>query len=128
MSARILVADDDPFIRRLVVFTLKKRGHTIIEAGDGDAALALVRQEHPDLAVLDVLMPGMTGLEVTHELAQDPTTAKIPVLILSASAQASEIEAGLASGATSYLVKPFEPKMLGERVEEILQRHKPDPA
>jgi CheY-like chemotaxis protein len=120
VSARILVADDDPFIRRLVAFTLKKRRYEILEAEDGMAALNLARQEKPDLAVLDVLMPEMTGLEVTKALAQDAATAHIPILILSASAQQSEIDAGLASGAAAYLVKPFEPKVLGERVAEIL--------
>lgn len=120
MSARILVADDDPFIRRLVVFTLKKRGYEILEAGDGMTALNLARQEKPDLVVLDVLMPEMTGLEVTKALAQDGATQNIPILILSASAQQSEIEAGLASGATAYIIKPFEPKALGERVAALL--------
>ena len=122
MSMRIVVADDDPFIRRLVVFTLKKRGYEILEASDGAAALDLVRQAKPDLVVLDVLMPEMTGLEVTKILAQDSATAQIPILIISASAQRAEIEAGLASGATAYLVKPFEPKVLGERVAEILAK------
>jgi CheY-like chemotaxis protein len=124
MSIRIVVADDDPFIRRLVVFTLKKRGYEILEASNGATALDLVRQAQPDLAVLDVLMPEMTGLEVTKILSQDPTTSNIPVLILSASAQQTEIEAGLASGATAYLVKPFEPKVLGERVAEILAKQR----
>jgi CheY-like chemotaxis protein len=122
MSIRIVVADDDPFIRRLVVFTLKKRGYDTLEVSNGAAALDLVRQAKPDLAVLDVLMPEMTGLEVTKILSQDPTTSNIPILILSASAQQSEVEAGLASGATAYLVKPFEPKVLGERVAEILEK------
>ncbi len=120
MSIRILVADDDPFIRRLVVFTLKKRGYEILEASDGRIALETARREKPDLAVLDVLMPELTGLEVTQALGSDPQTCHMPILILSASAQQSEIEAGLASGATSYLVKPFEPKALGERVAAIL--------
>jgi len=122
MSIRILVADDDPFIRRLVLFTLQKRGYEILEASDGAAALDLVRREKPDLAVLDVLMPAMNGLDVTRTLAQDPATSHIPILILSASAQQSEIETGLASGATAYLIKPFEPKVLGERVAAILEK------
>ncbi len=122
MSIRILVADDDPFIRRLVVFTLKKRGYEILEASDGASALKLARQEKPALVVLDVLMPGMTGLEVTQTLSQDPATAQIPIVILSANAQQTDIDAGLASGATAYLVKPFEPKMLGERVAKILAK------
>jgi CheY-like chemotaxis protein len=120
MSICIVVADDDPFIRRLVTFTLKKRGYVILEASDGATALNLIRQERPALAVLDVLMPEMNGLAVTRALAQDSTTSQIPVLILSASAQQAEIEAGLASGATSYLIKPFEPKTLGEHVAKIL--------
>ena len=122
MSIRILVADDDPFIRRLVVFTLKKRGYHVLEACDGATALNLARQEQPNLVVLDVLMPEMTGLEVTRALAQDPATSHIPVLILSANAQRSDIEAGLTSGATAYVVKPFEPKVLGEHVAEILAK------
>ena len=122
MSIRIVVADNDPFIRRLVVFTLKKRGYEILEASDGATALDLVRQAQPDLAVLDVLMPEMTGLEVTRALAQDPATSHIPVLILSANAQRSDIAAGFASGAIAYLVKPFEPKVLGEQVAEILAK------
>jgi CheY-like chemotaxis protein len=122
MSHRILVADDDPFIRRLVAFTLKKRGYEIVEACDGATALNLARQAHPNLVVLDVLMPEMNGLDVTRALAQDPATTDIPILILSASAQQSEIEAGLASGAAAYLVKPFEPKVLSERVAELLRK------
>ncbi|MCI0475236.1 MAG: response regulator [Anaerolineales bacterium] len=122
MSVRILVADDDPFIRQLVVFTLKTRGYEILEASNGAAALALARQTQPDLVVLDVLMPEMTGLQVTKTLSQDPATAHIPIVILSANAQQSDIDAGLASGAVAYLVKPFEPKILAERVAEILER------
>jgi two-component system alkaline phosphatase synthesis response regulator PhoP len=122
MSLRIVVADDDPFIRRLVAFTLKKRGYAVLEACDGATALNLAQQEHPDLVVLDVLMPEMNGLDVTRALAQDPATCDIPILILSASAQRSEIEAGLASGAAAYLVKPFEPKVLGEHVAALLEK------
>jgi CheY-like chemotaxis protein len=122
MSFRILVADDDPFIRRLIAFTLKKRGYEILEADNGATALHLARQEKPDLVVLDVLMPAMTGLEVTKILSQDPATAHIPIVILSANAQQAEIDAGLASGAIAYLIKPFEPKALGERVAEILTK------
>lgn len=120
MSIRIVVADGDPFVRRLVAFTLKKRGYEILEASEGAAALDLVRREKPALAVLEVALPGMSGLAVTRALSQDPTTANIPILILSASAQRPEIDAGLASGAAAYVVKPFEPKVLAERVAEIL--------
>ncbi|MEW5720203.1 MAG: response regulator [Chloroflexota bacterium] len=123
MSLRIVVADDDPFIRRLVAFTLTKFGYEVLEACDGAAALNLVRDVRPDLVVLDVLMPEMDGLEVTRALVQDPTTSNIPILILSANAQRSDIEAGLESGASAYVTKPFEPKVLGERVAELLGKN-----
>ena len=120
MSARIVVADDEADIRRLVVFTLRRQGYTILEAGTGDAALALIRQEKPDLAVLDVMMPGLTGLEVAQALRSDPSTASIPVIMLSAKGQAAEVQAGLASGAGAYLVKPFNREELIGRVAEAL--------
>ncbi|MBM3128165.1 MAG: response regulator [Chloroflexi bacterium] len=122
MSIRILVADDDAFIRQLVAFTLKTRGYEVLEARDGAAALALARQTLPDVVVLDVLMPELSGLEVTRALTQDPATAHIPIVIVSANAQQADIAAGLASGAVAYLIKPFEPRALAERVAEILER------
>ncbi len=120
MTARIVVADDEADIRRLIVFTLHRRGYEIIEASTGDGALAEVQKTMPDLVVLDVMMPGLTGLEVSKLLAADPATASIPILILSAMGQAAEIEAGLSSGAHSYLVKPFVPRELADRVAEML--------
>ncbi|MGH2352890.1 MAG: response regulator transcription factor [Chloroflexota bacterium] len=120
MSARIVVADDEADIRRLIVFTLRRRGYTVLEASAGDAALELVRQERPDLVVLDVMMPGMSGLEAAQALSGDPATAGIPVIILSAKGQAAEVEAGLTSGARAYLVKPFAPQDLASRVAGVL--------
>ena len=120
MSPRIVVADDEADIRRLIVFVLKRRGYTVMEADAGDVALELIRRELPDLVTLDVMMPGLTGLEVAEALAADPATAAIPVIILSAKGQAAEVQAGLQSGARSYLVKPFESKELAERVEQLL--------
>lgn len=120
MSARILVADDEADILRLTCFILRKRGYTVIEANAGDMALDLIRRETPDLAVLDVMMPGMSGIEVAQEVAKDPATAQIPVVILSAKGQMAEVEAGLSTGARAYLTKPFTPQELAERVAEIL--------
>jgi two-component system, OmpR family, response regulator MtrA len=120
MTARIVVADDEADIRRLIVFTLRRRGYEIIEASTGDSALAQVRDSMPDLVVLDVMMPGLTGLEISRLLAADAATASIPILMLSAMGQAAEIEAGLSSGAHSYLVKPFAPRELADRVAEML--------
>ena len=108
-APRIVVADDEADIRRLTVFTLQRRGYTVLEATAGDTALDLIRAEQPDLAVLDVMMPGLSGLEVAHALSQDSATARIPVILLSAKGQASEVQQGLASGARFYMVKPFSP-------------------
>ncbi len=117
---RIVVADDEPGIRRLLVFTLHRRGSTVLEADTGDSALELIRAERPDLVVLDVMMPGLSGPEVIQLLRRDPATAEIPALLLSARGRASEIAAGLASGARSYLVKPFDPRELVARVDALL--------
>lgn len=120
MSARIVVADDEADIRRLIVFTLKRRGYAVLEASAGDDALVMIRAERPDLAVLDVMMPGLSGLEVAAALATEPATATIPIVMLSAKGQAAEVQAGLASGARAYLVKPFSTQELAERVAEFL--------
>lgn len=120
MSGTILIADDEPNIRQLIAFTLRRRGYTVLEAEDGTVALERIRRERPDLAVLDVMMPGLTGLAVTRQLGLDPETAAIPIILLSAKGQGSEIEAGLASGARLYLVKPFSPRELADRVAEVL--------
>jgi len=120
MSARILVADDEADIRRLIVFTLRRRGYDVSEADAGDTALTKIQTEQPELALLDVMMPGMSGLEVAHKVKSDPATAHIPIIMLSAKGQAAEVEAGLASGALSYLIKPFSPQDLAARVAEVL--------
>jgi DNA-binding response OmpR family regulator len=120
VSPRIVVADDDPDIRRLIVFTLKRRGYAVREATDGDAALALVSEDVPDLVVLDVMMPGRTGLEVAAALRGAPETAAIPIVMLSAKGQETEVQAGLRSGAQSYLVKPFSPQALAAEVAALL--------
>lgn len=120
MSARIVVADDEADIRRLIVFMLRRRGHAVLEASAGDVALDLIRRERPDLVVLDVMMPGLSGLEVAQALADEPATAAIPVVILSAKGQVTEVEAGLNTGARAYLVKPFTPSDLAERIEAVL--------
>jgi two-component system phosphate regulon response regulator PhoB len=121
VSKTILIADDEPNIRQLVAFTLRRRGFEIVEAEDGITALDLIRQSAPDLVVLDVMMPGLTGIAVLQQLSADPATAEIPVVLLSAKGQGVEIEEGLASGARLYLVKPFSPRELADRVAEVLE-------
>ena len=122
MSARILVVDDEEDIRRLFATVLRRRGYTVVEAADGETALALVGQEAPDLVMLDVAMPGMSGVAVAVALAADPATAHIPIIIVSASGQRRQVEKGLASGAYAYLVKPVELPDLLARVAEALDQ------
>jgi DNA-binding response OmpR family regulator len=116
----VLIADDDPDILALVTFKVKQAGYTLITATDGAAALAAARETTPDLVVLDVSMPRMSGLEVCRELRADPATSKVPVLLLTARAQEADIEAGFDVGADDYVVKPFSPRELVARITAIL--------
>ena len=121
MKPRLVIADDEVDIRRLIVFLL--RSYDLHEAQNGRLALELIREVRPDLVLLDVMMPEMTGLEVLVAIRENPLTASIPVVLLSAKGQAAEIEQGLQSGATRYLVKPFESQALRACVEEVLREY-----
>jgi DNA-binding response OmpR family regulator len=120
--ATVLLAEDDADIQFLVTFKLRREGYQVREFGDGLSALADARAHPPDLALLDIMMPGMTGLEVCRELRKDPATANIPVILLTALAQEADITAGLAAGADDYVVKPFSPRELITHVNAILAR------
>jgi DNA-binding response OmpR family regulator len=124
----VLIADDDPDILGLIAFKVGKAGFTVVTATDGIAALELARRTLPAIAVLDVSMPGLSGLEVCREMRADPALAKIPVLLLTARAQERDIEAGFDVGATDYMVKPFSPRELVARIEAILGPDDDDPA
>jgi CheY-like chemotaxis protein len=121
MKPRLVIADDEADIRHLIVFLL--RSYDLYEAQNGRRALELIREVQPDLVLLDVMMPEMTGLEVLDAMREHPLTASIPVVLLSAKGQAAEIEQGLQSGATRYLVKPFESQALRACVEEVLREY-----
>lgn len=119
MNKRIVVADDEPDISLLVSLLL--RDYTITRARCGEESLALIRQQRPDLAILDITMPDLSGMEVARALLADPWTASIPIIFLSALGETIEIEAGLAVGAAKYLVKPIEPDELLQAVKKVLQ-------
>ena len=121
MKPRLVIADDEADICRLIMFLL--RSYDLSEAQNGKRALELIREVQPDVALLDIMMPEMTGLEVLDAVRGNPVTASIPIILLSAKGQAAEIERGLQSGATRYLVKPFEPLALRTCVAEVLQEH-----
>ena len=120
--AKIVVADDDADIRDLVVFKLQHSGHDIVAVGDGAAAVAACQLEAPDLVILDVMMPGMSGLEACRAMRADPTLAGVPVILLTARAQEADIEDGFSVGADDYVVKPFSPRELASRVDAVLER------
>lgn len=118
----ILVAEDDPDIRDLIVFRLKRSGWRIVQAGDGQQAIDLARDDRPDVAVLDWMMPVKSGIEVIAEMRDDPELSAVPILMLSARAQEPDIVQGFTSGATDYLTKPFSPQELHMRVQALLTR------
>jgi two-component system, OmpR family, response regulator MtrA len=120
--ARIVVADDDADIRDLVGFKLRQAGHDVETVEDGAAAVAAAQAVRPDLVILDVMMPGMGGLDATRALRLDPALARVPVILLTARAQESDIEQGFGAGADDYVVKPFSPRELASRVAAVLAR------
>lgn len=111
---RLLIVDDDPTIRRVLALNFEDAGYEVTVASDGDEATQLARSLHPDVMILDVMMPGSDGYTVLRALRTSPQTDDIPVVLLSAKASDAEVFAGWQAGADSYVTKPFE-------VEEVLQ-------
>ena len=118
----VLVADDNGVVRDLIVFRLERSGYRVVAASDGQEALRIAREEVPDLAILDVMMPNLTGVEVTQRLRADDATSQIPVILLTARVQEVDIARGFEAGADDYIRKPFNPQELRARVQAILGR------
>lgn len=116
----LLIADDEEHLRLLVATTLSGPDYRIIEARDGDEAFDLAHREHPDLMILDWMMPQRTGIEVLEALREDPATTEIPVILLTAKAQKADRNQALLLGIRGYLVKPFSPLDLIELVDKVL--------
>jgi CheY-like chemotaxis protein len=117
----VVIADDESSMRLLVHATIESDDYTVIEACDGAEAWAMVMQHRPSLVLLDVQMPGQSGLDVLRLIKADPTLAKTRVILLTAKAQEADVEEGLIAGADFYLTKPFSPLDLLTRVEEALE-------
>ena len=117
---RILVADDEPEVVDLVRMVLELEGYTVLEAADGQQALLRTQAEQPDLVLLDVRMPKMSGLAVLERLSQIPATATIPVIMLSVVTTYPEIRTALQRGAVAYLTKPFELREMSRLVARVL--------
>ena len=120
--AKILVAEDEPDIRDLIAFTLRFAGHDVVTVGNGVEAIERAPEVLPDLILMDVRMPRMTGYEACQRLKADPAVQHIPVVFLSAKGQDTEIRIGMDAGASDYLLKPFAPNELTEHVTRLLDR------
>jgi len=121
--AKILIAEDERDIRDLITFTLRFAGHEVTAASNGAEAVEQVEKVMPDLIMLDVRMPKMTGYEACEQIKSQEATKHIPVVFLSAKGQDTEVRTGMEVGATDYILKPFAPDKLTERVAEILKKH-----
>lgn len=129
MNLKVLVAEDEPDVLSLLASNLRNAGFEVFKAEDGAAALACARSQSPNLVLLDLNLPSMTGLEVCRLLKSDPSTAKIPIIMLTAKAEEIDRIVGLELGADDYVTKPFSPRELILRIKNVLRRTtKPDDA
>jgi CheY-like chemotaxis protein len=115
---RILIADDDPVILRLIQVNLELEGYEVLTANNGEEAVQVANAEHPDLVILDIMMPRLDGYQACEQLKATESTREIPVIFLSAKAQQGDIEKGQSFGVAAYLTKPFDPTELLEVVEK----------
>lgn len=122
---RILIADDEPDVLSLLALNLQRAGFEVLKAEDGEKALNLARTENPSMVVLDLMMPGLSGLEVAKQLKLQPATSRIPVLMLTAKADEVDRIVGLELGADDYVTKPFSPREIVLRVQSVLRRSEP---
>jgi DNA-binding response OmpR family regulator len=121
-QVRILVADDDRDIRDLVTFKLGQAGFNVQAVDDGTAALAAIEADPPDLAVLDVMMPGLSGIDVLRKIRDAERMSGVRVILLTARSRDADVDAGFATGADDYIIKPFSPRELLHRVNAALAR------
>lgn len=124
--AKLLIVEDEADIRELISFNLEMSGYDVEKARDGEEGLALAKGGGFDLIILDLMLPGMDGLKVCAQLKKDPSTAAIPVIMLTARSEDDDIVSGLETGADDYITKPFSPRILIARVKAALRRSGPD--
>jgi two-component system alkaline phosphatase synthesis response regulator PhoP len=125
--ASVLVVEDEENILELVTFNLKREGYKVTGVASGEEALAAARSKRPDLVVLDLMLPGIDGLEVCRRLRRDERTAEVPIIMLTARGEEADIVTGLELGADDYLTKPFSPKVLLARIRTVLRRREAPP-
>lgn len=125
---KILVVDDEEDIFELVRYNLSKERYRVTSALSGEIALQKAREEHPDLILLDLMLPGLDGLSVCRELKRDPAIGSTPIIMLTAKGEDADIVVGLELGADDYIVKPFSPRVLQARIKAVLRRREHDEA
>ena len=118
----ILVIEDDPDIRNLIAFNIKNEGFNSIEAKNGEIGIEKAREKTPDLILLDLMLPGIQGLDVCRVIRSDKDTKNIPIIMVSALGQEEDVVTGLETGADDYITKPFSIKILLARIEAVLRR------
>ncbi len=123
----ILIIEDEEDIRELVKYNLQRENLGVLEAESGEEGLKLVERAAPDLILLDLMLPGKDGLEICRMLKRDESTQNIPVIMMTARGEESDIVTGLELGADDYIVKPFSPKVLGARIKAVLRRRAAPP-
>ena len=123
---KVLVVDDEKFVREMIRIKLSRSGLEVFEAGNGEEGVALAETLLPDIILMDVMMPKMNGFDACENLKANPVTRAIPILMLTARGEQTNQEKGLSAGAAGFLSKPFSPQKLADLVIEILQRP-PDP-
>ncbi|MCZ2441748.1 MAG: response regulator [Burkholderiales bacterium] len=120
MTHKVLIADDEPNIVISLEYLMKREGHQVVVARDGEQALAMIRTERPALVLLDVMMPGKSGFEVCQSVRADETLAGVKIMLLTAKGRDTDVAQGMALGADAYMTKPFSTKELAARVRELL--------
>jgi DNA-binding response OmpR family regulator len=121
-GAKIVIIEDEPDILEVMEYNLQREGYAVLSRKDGEEGLDLVRREAPDLVLLDLMLPGLDGLEVCRRLKADPIVRRTPVIMVTAKGEESDIVLGLGIGADDYITKPFSPKELVARVQAVLRR------
>ncbi len=125
MPANILVVEDEPVIQTLIAANLKRAGHGVVAALDGETALRRIHEALPDLILLDWMLPGMSGLDLARRLRADARARQVPIIMLTAKGDERDKVLGLESGADDYVTKPFSPRELLARIQAVLRRRRP---
>lgn len=118
----VLIVEDERDIMEMIAYNLRREGYQVREATTGESALAAIKAAQPDILLLDLMLPGLDGLEVCRRLKRDAKTEHLPIIMLTAKGDESDVVAGLELGADDYLTKPFSPKVLGARIKAVLRR------